>query len=146
MCCLYLCRFVGFRGVSATPTLQISWHKTTSARFRLLCHLLCTESNKHMLTPAYAFVNAEKAYLCRSPCEHYGSRSSCGHHGVFETHHRQKVYICLFHATVFNCNHNCNCYTEPEQLEIQKSWSKRSTHLTSKRSAVLYTVGAHNLQ
>ena len=30
-----------------------------------------------MLTPAHAFVNnAEKAYLCRSPCEHYGSRPS----------------------------------------------------------------------
>ena len=48
-CCLYLCRFVGFRGVSATPTPQISWHKTPSARFRLLCHLLRTKSNKHML-------------------------------------------------------------------------------------------------
>ena len=81
LCCLYLCRFVGLRGVSATPTPRISWHKTTSARFLLLCHLLiCTKSNKHMLTPAYAFVNAEKVYLCRSPCEHYGSRSrgACG--------------------------------------------------------------------
>ena len=35
--CLYLCRFVGFRGVSATPTSQIS------------CHLLCTKSNSHLL-------------------------------------------------------------------------------------------------
>ena len=33
----------------------------------------------HMLTPAYAFVNAEKAYLCRSPCEHYGSGPSKQH-------------------------------------------------------------------
>ena len=63
VCWLYLCRFAGFRGVSATPTPQISWRKTTSARFRLLCHLLSTKSNKHiMLTPAYGFVNAEKAY------------------------------------------------------------------------------------
>ena len=77
VCCLYLCRFVGFRGVSAIPTPQISWHKTLSVRFCLLCHLLCTKSNKYMLTPAYAFfVNAEKNYLCRSPCEHYGSRPS----------------------------------------------------------------------
>ena len=74
VCCLYLCKFVGFRGVSTTPIPQISWHKTTSARFRLLCHLLLTKSNKHILTPVYAFVNAEKAHLCRSPCEHYGSR------------------------------------------------------------------------
>ena len=73
VCCLYLCRFVGFRGVSVAPTPQISWHKTTSARFRLLCHPLCIKFNKHMLTPAHAFVNAEKAHLCRSPCEHYGS-------------------------------------------------------------------------
>ena len=51
--------------------------KTTSARFHLLCHSLCTKSNKHMLTPAYAFVNAEKAHLCRSPCEHYGSVLLC---------------------------------------------------------------------
>ena len=42
---------------------------------------------------------------------------------MFETYH-----ICLFRATVFNCNYNCNCYAEPEQLEIQESWSKRSTH------------------
>ena len=73
MCCLYLCRFVGFRGVSATPIPQISWHKTTSARFRLLRHPLCTKSNKNMLIPAYTFVNAEKAHLCRSSCEHYES-------------------------------------------------------------------------
>ena len=77
MCCLCLYRFVGFRGVSATPTPQISWHKTTSARLHLLCHPLCTKSNKHMLSPAYAFVNAEKAHLCRSPCEHYGSVLLC---------------------------------------------------------------------
>ena len=82
MCAACICvepRFVGFRGVSATPTPQISWHKTTSARFRLLCHPLCTKSNEHMLTPAYAFVNAEKAHLCRrSPCEHCGSGPKCG--------------------------------------------------------------------
>ena len=60
VCCLYLYRFVGFRGVSATPTPQISWHKTTCARFRLLCHLLCTKSNKHILTPVYAFLMPKK--------------------------------------------------------------------------------------
>ena len=51
---------------------------------------------------------------------------------MFETQYRQKsekFYICLFRTTVSNCNYNCNCYTEPEQLEIQESWSKRSTHL-----------------
>ena len=72
MCCLYLCRFVDFRGVSATPTPQISWHKNTSARFRLLCHLFYTKYNKHMLTPACAFVDAEKVYLCRSPASIMG--------------------------------------------------------------------------
>ena len=77
MCCLLcLCRFLGFVGVSATPTPQICWYKTTSARFRLLCHPLCTKSNKHMLTPACAFVNAEKAHLRRSPCEYYGVHST----------------------------------------------------------------------
>ena len=90
VCCLYLCRFAGLRGVSATPTSQISWHKTASARFRLLCHPLCTKSNKHMLTPAYAFVNAEKAHLCRSPCEHYGPgpkkrRLLCQHNEAYST-------------------------------------------------------------
>ena len=70
VCCLYLCRFVGLKGVSATPTPQISWHKTTSARFRLLCHLLCTKSSSHLLCslqfilllmpkePTYAVVRA----------------------------------------------------------------------------------------
>ena len=39
-----------------------------------------------MLTPAYAFVNAEKAYLCRSPCEHYGSRSKTISHVILLSH------------------------------------------------------------
>ena len=42
VCCLYWCRFIGFRGGVATPTPKISWQKTPSARFRLLCHLICT--------------------------------------------------------------------------------------------------------
>ena len=88
MCCLYLCRFVGFRGVSATPTPQISWpgikppllyfacyaplmHKTTFALFRLLCPSYAQNPTGiiYMLTPACcAFVKvAVNTIIPRSP-------------------------------------------------------------------------------
>ena len=119
VCCLYLCRFVDFRGVSATPTPQISWHKTTSARFRLLCHLLCTKSNKHMLTSAYAFVSAEKAYLCRSPCEHYGSRSRQGRIARLYTYIH--IYI---HAYMHTCIHTGHGKARPGRRQATR-WKAR---------------------
>ena len=61
VCCLYLRRFVCFRGVSATQPPKSAGIKLPLLYFA--CYATCSILLV-MLTPAYGFVNAEKAYLC----------------------------------------------------------------------------------